>query len=38
MTASGFTIADPNDRGMLDMTGFDTATPEILRAFSAGEL
>jgi hypothetical protein len=24
MTSNGFTIADPNDRGMLDVVGFDT--------------
>ena len=24
MTSNGFTLADPNDRGMLDVVGFDT--------------
>jgi 60 kDa SS-A/Ro ribonucleoprotein len=33
MTADGFTIADPNDAGMLDVVGFDTATPELLSQF-----
>lgn len=33
MTATGFTIADPRDAGMLDVVGFDTATPEIMREF-----
>ena len=36
MTASGFSIADPKDSGMLDVVGFDTATPNILREFSLG--
>lgn len=30
MTASGFSIADPNDPGMLDVVGFDTSVPPIL--------
>lgn len=38
MTATNFSIADPNDPGMLDMVGFDTAAPEILRAFMVGEI
>lgn len=38
MTSSGFTIADPNDAGMLDIAGFDTAAPEIIRQFAAGTL
>ncbi len=33
MTATGFTIADPNDAGMLDVVGFDTATPQAISAF-----
>lgn len=37
-TATGFTIADPQDPGMLDIVGFDTAVPEVMAAFStAGE-
>ena len=27
MTSNGFTLADPNDRGMLDVVGFDTTVP-----------
>jgi 60 kDa SS-A/Ro ribonucleoprotein len=27
MVSNGFSIADPNDAGMLDVVGFDTATP-----------
>ncbi|UJR83279.1 TROVE domain-containing protein [Sandaracinus amylolyticus] len=33
MTATKFTIADPNDPGMLDVVGFDAAAPAILAAF-----
>ena len=33
-TATGFTIADPNDGGMLDVVGFDTATPNLIADFS----
>ncbi len=36
--ANGFTIADPNDKGMLDVVGFDTATPQIMTEFSKGNL
>jgi 60 kDa SS-A/Ro ribonucleoprotein len=38
MTSTGFSIADPNDPGMLDLVGFDTSAPEAIRAFSAGEV
>ncbi len=33
MTSSGFTIADPDDGGTLDVVGFDTATPQIISDF-----
>jgi len=33
MTSNGFSIADPNDRGMLDVVGFDTATPKLISEF-----
>lgn len=33
MTATEFTIADPNDAGMLDVVGFDTAAPQIMSDF-----
>jgi 60 kDa SS-A/Ro ribonucleoprotein len=36
MVSNGFTIADPNDPGMLDVVGFDTATPQVLSSFSRG--
>lgn len=31
--ANEFTIADPNDAGMLDLVGFDSNVPEVLRQF-----
>lgn len=37
MVSNGFTIADPNDPGMLDLVGFDTATPGIISSFSKGD-
>lgn len=36
MTATGFTIADPKDVGMLDVVGFDTATPQLISDFARG--
>ena len=33
MASNGFSIADPNDAGMLDVVGFDTATPQVLAQF-----
>jgi len=33
MVSNGFSIADPNDAGMLDVVGFDTATPAVLADF-----
>jgi 60 kDa SS-A/Ro ribonucleoprotein len=34
MTATGFTIADPNDAGMLDVVGFDAAAPAVIAEFA----
>ncbi len=34
MTSNGFTIADPKDGGMLDVVGFDTATPPVISDFA----
>lgn len=34
MVANDFSIADPNDAGMMDVVGFDTATPELISDFS----
>lgn len=36
MTSTGFTIAYPHDVGMLDVVGFDTATPELIGNFARG--
>lgn len=33
MVANDISIADPNDMGMLDVVGFDTATPNIISNF-----
>jgi 60 kDa SS-A/Ro ribonucleoprotein len=30
MTATSFSIADPKDAGMMDVVGFDTATPQVI--------
>jgi len=37
MNSSPFTIADPTDRGMLDVAGFDSAAPAVIAEFSRGE-
>ena len=36
MASNGFSIADPNDAGMLDVVGFDTSTPNVISGFAAG--
>lgn len=36
MTSNGFSIADPNDAGMLDCVGFDSAVPTIIADFVKG--
>jgi len=33
MSSNGFTLADPNDRGMLDVVGFDTSVPAVIAEF-----
>ncbi len=38
MVSNGFSIADPADRGMLDVVGFDTATPQLISQFARGAL
>jgi 60 kDa SS-A/Ro ribonucleoprotein len=35
MTANSFSIADPNDAGMLDVVGFDTGTPNLITDFAS---
>ncbi len=34
MTATEFSIADPDDGGMLDVIGFDTAAPQVINDFA----
>lgn len=36
VTATGFTVADPSDAGMLDVVGFDAAVPRLIADFSRG--
>jgi 60 kDa SS-A/Ro ribonucleoprotein len=36
MVSNGFSIADPKDPGMLDVVGFDTATPQLISDFARG--
>jgi 60 kDa SS-A/Ro ribonucleoprotein len=38
MVSNGFSIADPNDPGQLDIVGFDTATPQLISDFARGAL
>jgi 60 kDa SS-A/Ro ribonucleoprotein len=35
MASNGFTIADPDDAGMLDVVGFDAAVPQLVADFTA---
>ena len=35
MVSNGFSIADPNDGGMLDVVGFDTTVPQIMADFAS---
>lgn len=38
MCSNQFTIADPNDSGMLDVAGFDTTAPAVISDFAAGKV
>lgn len=38
MVANRFSIADPSDAGMMDFAGFDSATPNLISAFSRGQV
>jgi 60 kDa SS-A/Ro ribonucleoprotein len=38
MLSNGFSIADPDDLGMLDVVGFDVAVPQVISEFSKGSL
>ena len=35
MASNGFSIADPDDAGMLDVIGFDSATPQVIADFAS---
>ena len=37
MVANEFTIADPEDAGMMDVVGFDSAAPRLIADFAGGE-
>ena len=37
MVSNGFTIADPDDSGMLDVVGFDAAAPQLIADFVGTE-
>ena len=38
MTGTGNTIADPTDPGQLDVSGFDSAVPNLIADFSRGDI
>lgn len=38
VTADKFTIADPNDRGMIDLAGLDSNIPKLIREFALGNI
>ena len=38
MTATDFTVGDPNDPSVLNVVGFDTNTPQAIGEFSAGNI
>jgi len=38
MVSNGFTIADPRDPKLLDVVGFDSATPQLISDFARGAL
>jgi len=37
LMSKGFTVADPNDGGMLDVCGFAERTPDVISAFISGK-
>jgi 60 kDa SS-A/Ro ribonucleoprotein len=38
MTATDFTVADPDDPGTLDVAGFDSVVPSLLASFARGDI
>lgn len=37
-TATRFSVADPNDAGSMDVSGFDSSAPKLIADFSAGRI
>ena len=37
MVSNGFSIADPDDAGMLDVVGFDTSVPQLMSQFATDD-
>jgi 60 kDa SS-A/Ro ribonucleoprotein len=38
MTSGGFSLADPDDSGMLDVVGFDSSAPQVMQEFVMGNV
>lgn len=38
LISNGFTLADPNDAGMMDFVGFDSSSPQLIADFVAGRI
>jgi 60 kDa SS-A/Ro ribonucleoprotein len=38
MVSNGFSIADPDDAGMLDVVGMDVSTPQLMSHFARGDV
>lgn len=38
LASNDFSIADPEDTGMLDVVGFDTSAPDVIANFAAGRI
>lgn len=38
MAAKECSVADPDDKGMLDIAGFDSSVPEVMRRFALGDI
>jgi 60 kDa SS-A/Ro ribonucleoprotein len=37
LVSNGFSIADPNDAGQMDVVGFDASVPQVMAQFIGGE-
>ena len=38
MTATDYSVADPDDPGMLDVVGFDASCPTVISRFAKGRI